>query len=57
MGTLFGNTDRRWDFGLNAGLGYYLPLSGFTMFFEGRYQAIFSDPAQSLFPITVGISF
>ena len=56
-GTLFGDTETDWNFGLNAGLGYYLPLSGFTMFFEGRYHAIFSDPSQGFFPITVGISF
>jgi hypothetical protein len=55
--TLFGDTGTTWDLGLNGGLGYYLPLSGFTMFFEGRYQHVFSSTAQGLFPITVGISF
>ena len=56
-GTLFGDTQTTWDFGINAGLGYYLPLSGFTMYFEGRYTNVFSDVHQALFPITVGITF
>jgi hypothetical protein len=46
-----------WDLGLNAGLGYYLPLSGFTVSFEGRYRSIFSSTNQAMFPITVGITF
>jgi hypothetical protein len=46
-----------WDFGLNAGLGYYLPLSGFTVYFEGRYRNIFSNTNQVMFPITVGVAF
>jgi hypothetical protein len=55
-GTTQTTTD--WNFGLNGGLGYYLPLSGFTMNFEARYQYVFSNnPAQALFPITVGITF
>ena len=54
----FGDTNTTWDSGLNAGLGYYLPLSGFTMYFEGRYRKIFSsDFNQGMFPITVGITF
>ena len=59
--TLFGGTsssETTWDLGLNAGLGYYLPLSGFTMYFEGRYRKVFStDFNQGMFPITVGITF
>jgi len=58
---VFGNTVQTnvdWNFGLNAGLGYYLPLSGFTVNFEGRYQHVFSSPnSQGVFPITVGIIF
>ena len=50
-------TTTTWDFGINAGLGYYLPLSGFTVYFEGRYRYIFSKPGQAMFPITVGVSF
>ena len=51
------DTQTSWDFGINAGLGYYLPLSGFTVYFEGRYRYIFSNPGQAMFPITVGVSF
>jgi opacity protein-like surface antigen len=55
-GTQEGPTD--WNVGLNVGLGYYLPLSGFTVNFEGRYTHIFSSPnSQGLLPITVGIVF
>lgn len=46
-----------WDFGLNAGLGYYLPLSGFAVNFEARYRNVFSSPGQAMFPITVGLTF
>ena len=56
-GGLLGDTNTQWDFGLNAGLGYYLPLSGFTMYFEGRYLNVFSSTNQVMFPITVGITF
>lgn len=57
--TFFGSADTQttWDFGINAGLGYYLPLSGFTVYFEGRYRYIFSNPGQAMFPITVGVTF
>ena len=57
--TPFGNaeTSTNWDIGLNAGLGYYLPLSGFTVYFEGRYRNIFSSTNQVMFPITVGVAF
>lgn len=57
---LFGGTaetSTNWDFGLNAGLGYYLPLSGFTVYFEGRYRNVFSSTNQVMFPITVGVAF
>jgi hypothetical protein len=53
----FIDTGTDWNFGLNGGLGYYLPLSGFTVYFEGRYVHVFSTPAQGMFPITVGITF
>lgn len=47
-----------WNAGLNVGLGYYLPLSGFTVNFEGRYTHIFSSPnSEGMLPITVGIVF
>jgi outer membrane protein with beta-barrel domain len=57
--TPFGATESstNWDIGLNAGLGYYLPLTGFTVYFEGRYRNIFSDRNQVMFPITVGVAF
>jgi len=51
------DTSTNWDFGLNAGLGYYLPLSGFTVYFEGRYRNVFSNTNQVMFPITVGVAF
>ena len=54
-GTAETSTD--WNFGLNAGLGYYLPLSGVTVYFEGRYRNVFSDRNQVMFPITVGVAF
>jgi len=57
---LFGGTaetSTNWDFGLNAGLGYYLPLTGFTVYFEGRYRNVFSNTNQVMFPITVGVAF
>lgn len=57
---LFGGSaeaSTNWDFGLNAGLGYYLPLSGFTVYFEGRYRNVFSNTNQVMFPITVGVAF
>ena len=59
LSTFFGSADTQttWDFGVNAGLGYYLPLSGFTVYFEGRYRYIFSNPGQAMFPITVGVTF
>jgi hypothetical protein len=50
-------TSTDWNFGLNAGLGYYLPLSGFTVYFEGRYRNVFSNTNQVMFPITVGVAF
>ena len=55
----FGNpeTSTNWNLGLNAGLGYYLPLSGFTVYFEGRYRNVFSNTNQVMFPITVGVAF
>jgi len=53
----FGDTNRDWNFGLNGGIGYYLPLSGFSVVFEGKYTHIFSDPTQGYFPITVGVTF
>lgn len=46
-----------WDFGFNAGLGYYLPLSRFTISLEGRYRQLLSSPSQEMFPITFGIRF
>lgn len=52
-----GDTNRDWNFGLNGGAGYYLPLSGFSVVFEGKYTHIFSDPSQGYFPITVGVTF
>ena len=57
--TLLGTaeTSTQWNFGLNAGLGYYLPLSGFTVYFEGRYRNVFSNTNQVMFPITVGVAF
>jgi hypothetical protein len=55
--SFFGDTQTTWDIGVNAGLGYYLPLSGFTVYFEGRYRNIFSDTHQVMFPITVGVAF
>ena len=57
--TPFGNAESStdWNFGLNAGLGYYLPLSGFTVYFEGRYRNVFSNTNQVMFPITVGVAF
>ena len=57
VNTFLGDTNREWNFGLNAGLGYYLPLSGFTMYFEGRYLNVFSSTNQVMFPVTVGITF
>lgn len=56
-GVLIGNEGTTWDFGINAGLGYYLPLTGFTVNFEARYRTIFSGTNQSMFPITVGVNF
>ena len=56
-GGIFVNQGTTWDFGLNAGLGYYLPLTGFTVNFEARYRNIFSSASQSMFPITVGVTF
>lgn len=56
----FGNTFQSnldWNFGLNGGVGYQLPLSGFTVNFEARYQYVNSNPSEGLFPITVGIVF
>ena len=50
-------TSTTWNFGLNAGLGYYLPLSGFTVYFEGRYRNVFTNTNQVMFPITVGVAF
>jgi len=46
-----------WDFGLNAGLGYYLPLSGFAVTFEARYRIVFTSTNQAMFTITVGVTF
>lgn len=57
VNTVFGDTDRNWNFGINVGLGYYLQLTGFTVNFEGRFTNVFSDTNQRLFPITVGVTF
>lgn len=54
---LGGDTNRDWNFGFNGGLGYYLPLTGFSVVFEGRYTYIGSNPSQGFFPITVGVTF
>lgn len=45
------------NFGLNGGLGYRLPLTGFNTYIEARYHTIFSSPNATMVPITFGISF
>ena len=50
-------TGTQTDFGVNGGGGYRLPLSGFSVYFEARYHAIFSSPGQQILPITVGVEF
>lgn len=53
----FGDTQGDTNFGLNAGLGYRLPLSGFNAYLEARYHTIFSNTNQQMIPITFGVSF
>lgn len=55
QGSFSSNTQT--DFGVNGGGGYRLPLSGFSVYFEARYHAIFSNPGQQILPITVGVEF
>jgi len=57
VNTFLGDTNRDWNFGINGGLGYYLPLTGFSVIFEGRYTHVFSSTSQGFFPITVGVTF
>lgn len=57
VNTFFGDTNRDWSLGFNGGLGYYLPLTGFSVVFEGRYTYIGGSPSQGFFPITVGVTF
>ncbi|HKW49119.1 MAG TPA: hypothetical protein VJN70_16825 [Gemmatimonadaceae bacterium] len=57
INTFFGDTNRDWNLGFNAGLGYYLPLTGFSVVFEGRYTYIGGSQSQGFLPITVGVTF
>jgi hypothetical protein len=46
------------DFGLNAGAGFDYMAGGATLFLEGRFHDIFSDPSNTQFiPLTVGVRF
>ena len=44
--------------GVNAGVGYWIPLSGFRAFVEARYHSVLSSDAHvSFIPISVGVLF
>jgi hypothetical protein len=46
------------DFGLNAGAGFDYMAGGATLFLEGRFHNIFSDPSNTQFiPLTLGVRF
>ena len=46
------------DFGINAGAGISMGLSGFDTFLEARYNHVFNDVGSTSFiPITFGIMF
>jgi hypothetical protein len=46
------------DFGLNAGAGFDYVAGGATLFLEGRFHNIFSDPSNTQFiPLTIGVRF
>jgi Outer membrane protein beta-barrel domain len=46
------------DFGLNAGAGFDYIAGGATLFLEGRFHNIFSDPSNTQFiPLTIGVRF
>lgn len=57
---LFGQTDSENRFGWNAGGGISMPLSGFKVFVEARFNQVVGkdgDPALNFVPIVFGASF
>jgi hypothetical protein len=54
---LFGDTSAT-DFGVNGGIGVNYALTGITLYLEGRYHTVFSDPSNTHFiPLTLGVRF
>jgi hypothetical protein len=46
------------DIGLNVGAGFDYVAGGATLFLEGRFHNIFSDPSNTQFiPLTIGVRF
>ena len=57
---LFGQTDSENRFGWNAGGGISMPLSGFKVFVEARFNQVRGsngDPSLNFVPIVFGASF
>ncbi|MGH7528482.1 MAG: outer membrane beta-barrel protein [Gemmatimonadales bacterium] len=52
------NVDSNTDFGINGGAGFDFNAGNASLFVEGRFHNIFSDPNNSNFiPITLGVRF
>jgi hypothetical protein len=52
------SSDASNDIGLNVGVGFNIPLTGFGTFIEARYHHIMVDGGSfGMLPITVGIKF
>jgi hypothetical protein len=58
-GIIPGSTsDTETKFGVNAGLGFRVQLTGFSTFVEARWHDVFtSGQSSQMIPITVGITF
>lgn len=53
-----GSSDSETKFGLNAGAGLDIPLSGIGVFIEARYHYVFTDGSKLAFiPLVVGVRF
>lgn len=53
-----GDGDSETKFGLNAGAGIDVPLSGIAVFFEARFHYVMTEGSKLTFiPITVGVKF
>jgi opacity protein-like surface antigen len=53
---IFDDVDSQWNVGWNLGLGLRFPLTGFSVYLEGRYHSV-SSADVSFAPIVFGVTF